>query len=42
MLSVDTLTKKLSGENHDYIYVDIHFTTPKPSFKTKQLLKDWK
>jgi hypothetical protein len=36
------MTKKLSGENHDYIYVNIDFVTPKTSFKSKQLLKGWK
>ena len=42
VLTIDTLTKKLSGENHDYIYVNVNFVTPKTSYKSKQLLKDWK
>ena len=42
LLTVNSMTKKLSGENHDYIYVDIDFVTPKSSYRAKQLLRDWK
>jgi hypothetical protein len=41
-ITVDSLTKEVNWENHEYVYIDIDFTTPKSSLKTKNLLKGWK
>lgn len=41
-LEINTLTKELSGENKDYVYVDIDFTSPQNNLKVKRVLEEWK